>query len=131
MSLKRYECSIYIDGAMIRLVAEPGRPVTFFTGVGLNAEELSFAFIVKEAITCLATGKPLDSHFNPYEIQSDGIIYKCQWGRTGVLRVLNENAKIKFLHATTISDAVSRKATFTCSKSLFSKLPLRRFNSKN
>lgn len=123
-----FEVSLYRDEGMIaKLTAEPGMQVQVVSGGINNEQEQAFLFVVTECLRCLSSGKAIDLHFNPYDNSEDEVtIVKCQWGRTGCLRLLEEGITYKFQHATTPSEALQRNRNFTCSKALYRRLPQHR-----
>jgi len=131
--MSQREVNIYFDSE--RFVKVEGSPTEGIKVAGstsdLTGNELSFLFIVKEALNCLMSGKSINLHFNPFDNEEDEVtIVKCQWGRHGQLSLVEEKAKEKWHHATTIREAESRKRTFTCSRALFKRLPSRRFGQQ-
>ncbi len=119
--------NIYFDDdRMVRLETE-GRDIKVHGMSLLEGQELSFVFIVKEALNCLVRGKEINLHFNPIDYEEDeSILYKCQWERGGGLRVIDDHATAQWRHAATISEALSRKRNFTCTRALYKRLPQRR-----
>ena len=121
------EVNIYFDkDRLIRLEAE-GTDIKVHGLSLLDGQELSFTFIIKEALNCLITGKDINLHFSPHDTEEDeSTIYKLQWQRGGNLRVIDDHHTEKFLHANTIREALERKRNFTCTRALYKKLPQRR-----
>ena len=127
MPRSNYDVSLYADGSMIgKLSLEEGR-VTCINSNSLSEQELAFLFIVQEGLRCLSSGKEISLHFNPYEDSEDeNMIVRCQWGKTGVLRLLDENYPSLFQHATSVGQALRRHRNFTCPKSVYRRIPRKR-----
>lgn len=124
---REVQVNIYFDkDRMLRLEAE-GEKIAVHGMSMLEGQELSFAFIIKEALNCLLRGKDINLHFSPADTEEDEhILYKCQWLKGGGIRVIDDHATERWRHANNLSEALERKRIFTCSRALFKKLPLRR-----
>lgn len=97
-------------------------PVVRFSDI-LSAEEAAVVNVMVETLRCFSSGKSIDRHFNPTVDNAKQDELQCaMWGRKGELIHVGP-AEDKFLHASTVKEACSRKRKFTCFRSLLDKLP--------
>jgi hypothetical protein len=90
----------------------------------LSADEAALINVIMESVRCLSTGKSIDRYFNPTadNAKQDELVH-MEWDRHGKL-LYKGMAEDKFLHASTVQEAVRRRRKFTCFRSLVNKLPV-------
>ena len=92
-----------------------------------DGQELAVLAVITETIRAWSAGVPIDRHFNPTKSSAeDLVLVLCLWERSGKLIVKEEVPERKYQHADTVDEAVQRKRSFTCYRSLVSQLPSRR-----
>jgi hypothetical protein len=102
-------------------------------GAPLTADEMAAIAHVSELLRRLRTGKVITYDFDPLAFQDGERMISCEWLPSGNLKLnmddSGENPRQvnkRYDHAFSISQAMSKHRTFTCSLNLYMMLPRRR-----
>lgn len=91
----------------------------------VSSSEFQAGNLLANILKCLYHGLDIDNQFNPTKVikVDDLAMIKCRWMRSGKLRIVEDPAPKRFLHAEDIAEALSRHRNFTCARKLYDSLP--------
>ena len=102
-----------------------------FVGEAFPGRFVSFIDVMRQLIQAYEKGIDIERWFTPdRNVERDTEMIKCQWRSDGTLRVIEEHAPKRFLHASSVDEAMSRSRNFTCSRYLYKVCPKRRGKDK-
>lgn len=130
----KIEGTIMLDErVMISMVFD--RNISCESKISITGEVSSAEFqagnLLANILRCLYHGLDIDNQFNPTKrVNIDDLtMVKCRWMRSGKLRIVEDPAPKRFLHADDIPEALSRHRNFTCSRKLYDSLPKIRYKT--
>jgi len=92
----------------------------------LTIEQHAAVACVTEVARCLLAGKEINRYFNPtVDHEAEDVTVRCQWQRSGKLWMSGETTK-RYMHASTVEEAMKRRRVFTCPKKVYESCPKRR-----
>jgi hypothetical protein len=99
------------------------------SGQEMGANRLQAATAIMQVAKAYNAGIDIDRYFNPVTIDKeseDAEVIKCQWMRSGKLRIIGRKMKVRLHHALTAAEAATRKRNFTCTMGVYKVTPKER-----
>ena len=118
-----YRCTFFLGGGFVKI--ERGEVEVYMRERNLTRDEMAVAAMINEAISRLKNGKLVKYDFDFRSLEDTQGIVKCEWLRSGNLKVHGPVNKV-YMHCLTIQDVMAAHRTFTCPKALLGLLPKRR-----
>ena len=126
-------CNLSLGTAFIQIKNEyAGEPLQMMSDKPLSVQEASAVHCIMQSLNALSSGKNVEAYFNPIPRdvmemeESRKVVVRCRWRRSGTLLIGTTPTTKKYLHATTVSEALSRKRAFTCTLLIANQLPVTR-----
>lgn len=117
-----YKCTVIMPNGIVK-VEEKTVEISVRSGQALTLDELAAIAAITETIRMLRSGKFVHYEFNPTNLADENKLVKCEWLRSGNLKIHGNTDKL-YRYVETYEEAMLEQRTFTCRRSLLAKLPL-------
>lgn len=125
--MSSYSCSFSFPAGMINYTEDGIVEVIIPAGRTITPAEMAAAAAIGEIITRLRSGKMVKYVMNPNSFVDQSQLMKCEWLRSGNLKVHGPTDKV-YRFVETRDAAVQEQRTFTCKQYLIAVLPKHREN---
>ena len=118
-----YNVNLMLEGGIVELSED--QTITVTMNRSLTFDEMAVIATMGEMLRRLKDGKLISYDFNPKSFETGQELIKCEWKRSGNLKVHGRADKPRrFVQS--VEDAVKEHRSFTCYRSLVSFLPSHR-----
>jgi hypothetical protein len=119
-----YDVSVGMDGGLVRLDGDSGT-IEVVMNRNLTSDEMAVIAAINEMIRRLKDGKLVSYDFNPKSFEHGQELVRCEWNRSGSLRVHGTTTKARRF-VQTVEAAVQEHRSFTCYRGLIQFLPAKK-----
>ena len=95
-----------------------------------SPDEFAAINVIAETARCLVSHVKIDRHFNPVQenvgTNPANLIVKCEWLKSGNLKLRQSPANKKFAHTEDFAVACDRTGVFTTTMAIYEQLPKKR-----